>query len=68
MLSAASWVRYECLLGAYVKFQPEGWPGCAWGGLCEVWWEGGNARGSRPHKGGFAKKKRMQEINIKLRT
>ena len=50
-------VRYEFWLGAYVKFQPVGWPGWAWGGLCEVWWEGVNVRGSRPHKGGFAKKK-----------
>jgi hypothetical protein len=33
--------------------------GVAWvglGGLCEVWWEEDKARGSRPHKGGFAKK------------
>ena len=25
------------------------------GGLCEVWWEADNVRGSRPHKGGFTK-------------
>ena len=48
--------RYKFWLGAYVEFQPVGWPGWAWGGLCEVWWEGDNARGSRPHKWGFAKK------------
>ena len=48
--------RLRFWLGAYVEFQPVGWPGWAWGGLCEVCWEGDNARGSRPHEGGFAKK------------
>jgi len=48
--------RLRFWLGAYVEFQPVGWLGWAWGGLCEVWWEGVNARGSRPHEGGFAKK------------
>jgi len=48
-------VRYEVWLGAYDEFQPMGWPGWAWGGMCEVWWEVDNARGSRPPEGGFAK-------------
>jgi hypothetical protein len=30
-----------------VELQPVGWPGYAWGGLCEVWWEVDNTRGTR---------------------
>jgi hypothetical protein len=47
--------RLRFWLGAYVKFQPVGWPGWAWGGLGEVWWEGVNARGSRPKRGASPK-------------
>jgi len=39
--------RLKDWLGSYVKFQPVGWPGWAWGGLCEVWREGDKARGPR---------------------
>jgi len=48
--------RYKVWLGAYVKFQPVGWPGWACGGLCEAWWEVDNARGSHPNEGDFTKK------------
>jgi hypothetical protein len=54
--------RYEFWLGACVEFQPVGLPGWAWGGLCEVWWEGDNARGSRPHEGGFVMVRVLQMV------
>jgi hypothetical protein len=43
--------RYKFWLGAYVEFQPVGWPGWAWGGLREVWCEVDNARAHAPTKG-----------------
>jgi hypothetical protein len=33
-------------------------------GLCEVWWGGDNARGSRPHEGGFAIRVRVRVTQL----
>ena len=56
-------VEWSFCLRACVKFQPVGWPGWAWGGLCKMWWrEGDNARGSRPHEGALPKKTFSQEV------
>ena len=55
-------VRYKFWLGAYFEFQSMGWPGWAWEGWWELWWEAINARGSRPHKGGFAQNTTQQTI------
>ena len=47
----------KVLVRSLCRVSAVGWPGWAGGGLCEVWWEGDNAKGSRPHEGGFAKKR-----------
>jgi hypothetical protein len=33
-----------------------------------MWWESDNARGSRPHEGGFAKKSNFSQWEAKLKS